>query len=969
MTSVTRMAAKGGEWIDRSRTVAFRFEGRSYTGFAGDTISSALYAAGQKVMGRSFKYHRPRSILSLANHDANLIMQDVAGSHATPNVRADAVLVAEGMDLLAVNTFGGLARDRASILGKFSRFLPVGFYYKAFYGKRLFPLWERMFRTLTGLGKVGFATPHLRTPKQYGFCDVLVIGAGASGLAAALAAAEQGADVVVVDENARAGGSLSYQPGTVPGDAAALLARAEAHGRIRILTGTYAAGYYADHWVPLVDAEKMTKMRAKAVVVASGAFEQPAVFRNNDLPGIMLAGAAQRLVHRYGVKPFERAVVLAANADGYRAALDLAEQGVAVAGLVDLRPGHGFGALEVAVKDKGIPVFSGACIHEAVPTPDGGGVSAVRVAPFSNGQAGAATKEIACDGVVVSVGYAPAANLLYQAGTRMRFDDMLQQFVPEVLPYGVFACGRVNGVHTFASRLLDGQRAGAAAAAHAGFGAGADVTVPAESESPSHAWPIVAHPAGKAFVDFDEDLQFQDLANAVQEGFDNIELLKRYSTNGMGPSQGKHSNMNGLRILARLTGKAPQQVGTTTARPFYHPVPMSHLAGRGFSAERSTPLQARHDGLGAVWMAAGVWQRPEYYARPGVDRIDCIRGEAMAVRSGVGIIDVGTLGKLEVIGPDAAEFLERVYISKYAGLKVGMTRYAVMCDEAGVVIDDGVVGRLAEDHFYFTTTTSGAAAIYRELSRLNTMWKLDCGIVNHTGAFAAVNLAGPKARQVLAGLTDIDLSAAAFPYLGLREGVVAGIPSRLMRVGFVGEWGYEIHVPANLGGALWDALMEVGKAHGIRPFGVEAQRLLRLEKGHIIIGQDTDGLTTPNEAGLGWAVKLDKPFFVGKRSLQIIAGKPLRQTLVGFMLDKDFTGAAPKECHLVIQDGEIAGRITSVNWSPSLGRHLGLAYVKPELAAAGTVLAIRLSGGDTVLARVVPVPFYDPENLKQKEGA
>jgi len=962
---MTRLAPKGGEWIDRNKTVSFSFEGNTFMGFEGDTISSALYASGQTVLARSFKYHRPRSVMSFANHDANVIMQNSAGAFGTPNVRADVTLLAEGMTLNAVNTFGGLVHDKASVLGMFSRFLPVGFYYKAFHSKRLFPLWERMFRKLTGLGKVDFATPHIRTPKQYDFCDVLVIGAGASGLSAALAAAEQGADVVVVDENAKVGGSLTYQPGTED----SILAKVVSHTKIRLLTGTYAAGYYTDHWVPLVDGDKMTKMRAKSVVFASGAFEQPAVFRNNDLPGIMLASAAQRLLHRYSIKPMERAVVLTANADGYRAALDLAEQGIVVAAVVDLRKSHLAGDLEVAVKAKGIQVLSSACIYEALPAADGQRVAKVRIAPFNDGVAGAVAQELSCDGVVMSVGYAPAANLLYQAGTRMRFDKVLQQFVPEVLPYGVFACGRVNGVHTFANRLLDGQRAGATAAAHAGFGAGPDVLVPAEAESPSHSWPIVEHPDGKNFVDFDEDLQFKDFRNAVQEGFDNIELLKRYSTNGMGPSQGKHSNMNGLRILARLTGKEPQQVGTTTARPFYHPVPMSHLAGRGFSAERITPLHSRHEKLGAVWMSAGVWQRPEYYAQAGVDRIDSIRGEAMAVRKGVGIIDVGTLGKLEVIGPDAAEFLERVYISKYAGLKVGMTRYAVMCDESGVVIDDGVVARLADDHFYFTTTTSGAATIYRELSRLNTMWKLNCGIVNHTGSFAAVNVAGPKARTLLASLTDIDLSATAFPYLGLRVGTVAGIPARLMRVGFVGEWGYEIHVPANLGGALWDTLMAAGKADGIRPFGVEAQRLLRLEKGHIIISQDTDGLTTPSEAGLDWAVKLDKPFFVGKRSLQIIAKKPLRQILVGFMLNEGFTGVAPKECHLAIKDDKIVGRITSISWSPSLQRHIGLAFVSPELSAVGTPLNFRLSGGGLVAAKVVPTPFYDPQNLKQKEGA
>ena len=959
---MSRLPPKNGEWIDRSRDVKFTFEGQSYSGFEGDTVSTALYGAGRRIMARSFKYHRPRSILSLANHDANLIMQRIDGAFQTPNLRADVTRLSPGMTLNAVNTFGGVRHDKASILNKFSRFLPVGFYYKSFYSKRLFPMWERMFRTLTGLGKVDFSTPHLRTAKQYGFCDVLVIGAGASGLSAALAAADRGADVVVVDENAKIGGSLTYQINDVEG----LIDRAKNHPRIRVMTATYAAGYYADHWVPLIEPERMTKMRARSVVMASGAFEQPSVFRNNDLPGIMMAGAALRLVQRYRIKPMHQAVVLAGNDDAYSAAQDLLAEGIGIAAIIDLRSGHKTCVAARALQKDGVKILTGHCLFEAIAGKDGS-VAAVNIAPFDHDQAGAVVERIACDGVIISVGYAPAANLLYQAGTRMRFDDHLQQFVPSVLPEGVFACGRVNGVFTSELRMIDGVRAGQAAAAYLGFGMPPDIVVSPEEVSPSHHWPIVAHPHGKNFVDFDEDLQLKDFENAVQEGFDNIELLKRFSTNGMGPSQGKHSNMNGLRILARLRGKAPQQVGTTTARPFYHPVPMSHLAGRGFNPERITPLHDRHAELGAIWMAAGVWQRPEYYAQTGLSRIECIREEALAVRNNVGIIDVGTLGKLEVIGPDAAAFLERVYISKYAGLKVGMTRYAVMCDESGVVIDDGVVARLAEDHFYFTTTTSGAANIYRELTRLNTMWQLNCGIVNHTGSFAAINLAGPKSRQVLAKVTSLDLGGSAFPYLGLREGQVAGIPARLMRVGFVGEWGYEIHVPANLAGDLWDALMAAGIADGIRPFGVEAQRLLRLEKGHIIIGQDTDGLTTPFEAGLDWAVKMDKPFFVGQRSLAIVSKKPLRHKLVGITLAAQKDGSAPQECNLVVMNGEIAGRVTSIAWSPTMACHIGLAYVSPQYAAPESLIGIRLTDGQMVSARVTAVPFYDPDNLQQKE--
>ncbi|MDP1644365.1 MAG: FAD-dependent oxidoreductase [Thiobacillus sp.] len=943
-----RLPPQSSEWITRSKPLRFRFEGRAYAGFEGDSVASALAASGVSVLGHSFKYHRPRGILSAANHDVNALMQ--AGG--TPNVRADAMPLAEGMALTAVNTFGTLERDAGRFLSGFARFLPVGFYYKAFHSKRLFPLWERMFRAMTGLGRVDFATPRLRTPKRYGFCEVLVVGAGPSGLSAALAAAEQGAEVVLVDEQARLGGSTH--------GASDLIDQVTAHPRIRVFTETFAAGYYADHWVPLVEPNRITKMRARAVVVAAGAYEQPAVFRYNDLPGIMLASAAQRLIRRYAVRPAQRVVVLAANADAYRALQDFIDAGIEVAAMIDLRDAVPADQQSMLAALH-IPLHAGHCIVEAISS--GKRVAAVRIAAV-----GAATPatNIACDGVFMSVGWAPAAPLLYQAGTKMRYDEGVHQFVPDTLPDGVFACGRVNGIHTPAARLLDGERAGSAAAAHCGFGTMKAVSVPAEAESPTHPWPIVSHPKGKNFIDFDEDLQLADLENAIQEGFDNIELMKRYSTVGMGPSQGKHSNMNALRVLARATGSTPGEVGTTTARPFFHPVLMSHLAGRGFTPERRTPMHPRHEAAGAVWMPAGVWQRPEYYAVAWQSRAACIEGEVLAVRQGIGLIDVGTLGKLEIRGPQAAEFLERVYISKYVGLKVGMTRYAVMCDESGVVIDDGVVARLADDHFYFTTTTSGAALIYRELSRWNTLWKLDCGLVNLTGAMAAMNLAGPKAKSVLAGLTDVDLS---FPYLAVREGSVAGVPARLLRVGFVGEWGVEIHVPAEHGAAVWDALMEAGKPHGIRPFGVEAQRLLRLEKGHIIIGQDTDGLTTPGEAALDWAVKMDKALFVGQRSLQAIAGKPRRQQLIGFMLPADHAGDAPKECHLVIENGEIAGRVTSIAWSPALARHIGLAYVRSDMATEGQVFSIRLSDGSMVMANVVKTPFYDPDNLRQKEPA
>jgi sarcosine oxidase subunit alpha len=477
----------------------------------------------------------------------------------------------------------------------------------------------------------------------------------------------------------------------------------------------------------------------------------------------------------------------------------------------------------------------------------------------------------------------------------------------------------------------------------------------------------VDHPQGKNFVDFDEDLQVKDLENAAREGFDSSELLKRYSTVGMGPSQGKHSNLNALRILARHRGVALASLALTTARPMVQPVPLKLMAGRSFQALRRTPLDALHAAEGAVWMPAANWRRPEYYARAGETREESIAAEVHAVRSAVGLIDVGTLGKIEIYGPQAGEFLDRVYAGRYADLAVGMSRYALMLDEAGVIIDDGVVARFAPEAFYFSTTTSGSATVFRELLRWNALWGLDCGLVNVTGHRAAVNFAGPMSRAILQDLTDIDLAPPAFPFLGVREGRVAGVAARVMRVGFVGEWGYEIHVPASGAAQVWRTLLAAGAAHGIRPFGVEAQRVLRLEKGHLIVAQDTDGLTDPIQANALWAVSARKPFFVGGRSLTILKQRPPRQVLVGIEVDAD--AAMPKECHLIIEGGEIAGRITSITRSPTLGKTIGLALVVPALAAPGSRLEIRADGGALVAARVVPTPFYDPKNLRQRVEA
>ena len=458
----------------------------------------------------------------------------------------------------------------------------------------------------------------------------------------------------------------------------------------------------------------------------------------------------------------------------------------------------------------------------------------------------------------------------------------------------------------------------------------------------------------------------KDLERAADEGFDNIELLKRYSTIGMGPSQGKHANMNGIRILARKIGRTIDQTGSTTARPFFHPVPMSKLAGRRLRPHRHTPLHEFHEAHDAIFMEAGIWPRPEYYGI-GKDRKTTIFEEVCAVRENVGIIDVSTLGKIEVFGPDAAELMDRLYTTRMSNMKIGMSRYALMVDESGVITDDGVAVRRSEDHYYVTTTTGTSDTAFREIQRGLMEWRLDVEVVNRTGQLGGVSVAGPRSRELLAGLTGIDLGENAFPYLGAREGTFAGLDALMMRVGFVGELGYEIHMaPADLRIAVV-RIMDAGNKFGIRPFGVEAQRLLRLEKGHIIVGQDTDGLTNPYEAAMPWAVHMKKAYFVGKRSLQILKDKKTR-TLIGFTLAAGKRCPVPDECNLVIHEDEIAGRVTSVSESPTLSCVIGMAYVDDKVLSGGGYFRIRASDGTLVNATVRPLPFYDPGGARQTPG-
>ncbi|MGP9823832.1 2Fe-2S iron-sulfur cluster-binding protein [Ectopseudomonas khazarica] len=969
MNADVRLPAPLGLLIDRNQPLSFDFEGRTYQGLAGDSIASALLANRRWLLSRSFKYHRPRGPLSMAGQDANTLVQ----LPDEPNVLADLQPLAADLQVSAQNYSGSLDRDRDALLGHFSRFMPVGFYYRAFYKpKGMWKVWEPLVRKKAGLGVLNLALQPQYHDKAFLFTDLAVIGAGPAGLSAALTAANAGAKVLLIEQHSYLGGALAWARFDVEGKRAGelrseLLAAVEGHANIRVLRQATCNAWFTDHYLPVIQGNRLYKVRARQCIVAAGAFEQPVVFRNNDLPGVMLTSAAQRLIRLYAVKPGTRAVLLTGNDDGYLAALDLLDAGVEVAALVDLRERASDGSLVTALQTRGVACHVGSTVYEALGDNHLSAVDVRRIT--AQGEVASSGLRIDCDLLCMSAGYMPAYQLPCQAGGKLAYDDASAAFSLSGLPAGLQVVGSVNGRNALDTLLADAGNGALRALQALGLDSGQPLRALAGEARVNFPWPIFPHPKGKEFVDFDEDLQVRDIVNATRHGYRDVQLVKRFSTVGMGPSQGRHSALPTARLVAQATGRSVSETGVTTARPPFCPETLAQVAGRGFDPYRQTAMHARHLELGAKMMPAGIWQRPAYYGAPE-QREACMQAEARHVREKVGLIDVSTLGGLDVRGPDAAELLNRLYTFAFAKQPVGRSRYALMTNEQGVVIDDGVCARLKEQHFYVSATTSGVDRVYQQMLKWNAQWRLNVDITNVSAALAVVNLAGPESRQVLARLChDVDLSAEGFPYLAVRQGSLltlcgTRIPVRLLRVGFVGELGYEIHAPARYGEALWDALMEAGMAHDIRPFGVETQRLLRLEKGHVIIGQDTDGMTSPAEIDMHWAIARSKPFFVGKRAVEILEAQAPIRKLVGFTLPRG--SSQPLEGHLVLKGADISGNVTSCEYSQTLGQIIGLAYCAPEQATPGQLLPIRVEGGEMVQATVVQLPFYDPENQRQE---
>lgn len=948
----------GGEVVDRGQTLTFRFNGDSYQGYAGDTVASALAAAGVNVISRSFKYHRPRGLLCCAGHCPNCLVQ--IGDE--PSVRACKRPLEDGMEVEPQNVWPSLDNDLLSLTQGAARFMPVGFYYKTFHKPRvLWPAFEHVLRNAAGLGKIDEDTPEGDYDKQYLHADVVVVGAGPAGLAAAVAAVDAGKRVLLIDENNEPGGHLRFAR---QDDASAALV-AEHMQRLQqaeatVLLDTAVVGWYQDNWLSAVCGNRLFKIRAEAVIVASGAFEAPPVFAGNDLPGVLLGTAVQRLLHLYGVSPGHRALVVTANDDGWAVAADLLAAGVDLAGVADERAQQPDGTDAQAVIAAGVPVWSGCTIQSARGKR---GVEEVTLTPVEGvGDGSPGAQVVRCDVVALSTAWIPSAELAYMAGARSHYDDSRAEMRLEELPDGLYLAGRVAGACTAQQEWDQGQRVGAAAAAGA-----PQPELTEDTHGSARTSTLVAAPddgpgarSDKRFVCLCEDVTDADVDTAIAEGFDRIELLKRYSTIGMGPCQGRMCGLNGIRLCARATGKSVQETGRTTGRPPVTPVSLGVLAGQKMEPMQLSAVHEWHVEQGARMMVAGLWMRPEHYGDAAA--------EVRAVREAAGLIDVSPLGKLRLTGPGVPAMLERLYVNNWHNLRRGRVRYGIMCNDEGVILDDGVCARLGQEDWYVSTTSTGASGALEWMEWWRQSgWGDDVHITDLTETHAAFNLAGPRSRELLQGLTTRDLGNDKFPYMRARRADVAGVPCILLRIGFTGELAYEIHCPAGYGRYLWEQLMAAGAECGLRPFGVEAQRILRLEKAHFIVGQDTDALTDPISADAAWAVKLDKDVdFLGRRGLTRITDEGPKQRLVGFRTGRR-ADTLIEGLQIVKPGGahpQILGWVSSCRYSPTLQETLGLCWLPADVAtSANAEFHIQTDGG-LETARVHHGPFYDPEGAR-----
>ena len=981
-----------GGLIDRLQPVEFRFDGKSLEGYVGDTLASALLANGVRLVGRSFKYHRPRGIFTSGSEEPNALVELREGARREPNTRATVTELFEGLSACSQNRWPSLRFDWRAVNGLVSALLPAGFYYKTFMWPPSF--WEKIYepqiRRAAGLGRASSRADPDHYEASWHHCDLLVIGAGPAGLMAASAAARSGARVLIADEQARFGGTLLDENVVIDGFTGIEWARAcieelNASDDVTLLPRTTVFGHY-DHNVfgavervndhlaeppPGQPRQRLWHIVARQVVLASGAMERGLSFTNNDRPGVMLAGAVRSYVNRYAVAPGESAIVFANNDSGIRTVRDLKSAGLAVRALVDVRSGVD-SVVRAELEDSGTQVFDNSVVFRAHGRTQ---LRGARIAPRGGGQG----VDLDCDLLCLSGGHDPRIHLTSHTGVKPVFDNTLGCFVAGDLGDTVSVVGAASGRLDIITALRTGYDAGREAALRCGLTLAREQPVPevtgVSAEAASEALWQIAGATEKAFVDLQNDVTVDDVALAAREGFDSVELMKRYTTLGMATDQGKTSNVAGLAILGEQTQREMADVGTTTFRPPYTPVAIGAFAGdsrgRHFQPVRYSPLHEWAVDLGAEFLEVGLWYRSRYFPKVGEDMAAASEREVLATRRSVGVCDVSTLGKIDIQGPDAGEFLNVLYSNGFKTLQVGKARYGLMLREDGILYDDGTASRLATDRYLMTTTTHNAAGVLAHMEfHHQCVWPgLDVQFCSVTEQWAGLAVAGPRSRELLSRvLPQISLDNDAFPYMAAGEFTFQGMPLRLFRISFSGELGYEINVPAGYARAFADHLMEVGAAFDITPYGSEALDVMRIEKGHVT-AKELNGQTTPHDLGLGRMVSHKKDY-IGR----FLSGRPgmidaNRQRIVGLIPERAgarlFAGAhlvGPGKSAIAKND---EGFVTSVTYSPALGHWIGLALVNGGEERIGEKMrAIEgLRGMEEDVELVSPL-FLDPEGVR-----
>ena len=950
-----RLPVPHGAWVDRTQPLRFQFNGREVQGFAGDTVASALLAEGIVHVGRSFKLHRPRGIFSCGVEEPTGLVDIGQGGARTPNTRATDIAASAGLQAFTGNAWPSLGFDLAALTSRFAALLPAGFYYKTF----MWPHWqlfEPVIRRMAGLGVAADAPDPDRYDQVSRQTQVLVVGAGAAGVQAALAAAQSGQQVLLVE------GAARLEPAT------AARAPELALAGVEVLTACTVFGLY-DHGLAAavqtvagVVRERLWQIRAGRIILATGAFERPMLFPDNDRPGVMLASAVLRYATHYGVACGRRVVLATACDSGYLAAQGLVAAGVKLAAIVDHRSDSAIDA------PAGVPVFRGSAI---VAVDGRRAVNGVVVAAHGGG----ALQHLDADCIASAGGWAPAVNLYSMAGGKLRWVDEAAMFVPDRAVPDIDSVGACAGVFDEARALAHAAAVGRGITHPAVVGVGVAQSAPvgglgvvsANSSPSAAALAAVRRKPGKVFVDLQNDVTADDVSLAARENYRSVEHLKRYTTMGMATDQGKTSNVNALVLMGQLTERSPGQVGTTKFRPPFKPVTLGALAA-GRSGARYKPLKcmpghAWHDAHAPVWEEFGGWNRPAAYVRSGESLNDAAEREALHVRTHVGLFEASPLGKVELYGPDAARFLDLMYVGTMSTLAIGQARYGLLLREDGVIFDDGIVVRLGEQHFWVNTTSGGAERVALAFEE----W-LQCEYVNHrvlvtpvTSAWGNVTVAGPKAWALLqaAGL-DAALAPTAMRHMTCREVNHGGVAMRVLRASFSGELGYEINVPAQHTQALLERLWHAGQPIGVMPYGVEALMILRTEKGYLHVGADTDGTTFPGDVGLDRGIANKAANFVGRRSLlRPVATDPDRMQLVG-LLPQDRRSRLPVGAHITqhAPPGPIEGYVTSSAFSPVLGHPVALAMLKRGSQRVGEHVTV-FHLGQPFAVEVVKTPFFD----------